>query len=309
MSRRTDNPTPAPRRLPRHAQWIAAALIGWSWATLGADFDCVILPRQILEIRSPSEGLIERVMVDRGDRVSAGQEIAFIDPSVELQLAESALYRSRTSGAIRAGESRVQLGVRKLKRAEDLLRKNFVAAQLRDEAVNEKQVADAELLEARENRRLAEIEYRRQLAIIRLKTIRSPIDGVVTERILNPGEMAEVSVGRKPIVKLAETGVLYVEALLPADAYRQLKPGMSAEVVPQLQGANSYRATVAVVDSVLDPASGTFGVRLELPNPNGELPAGVRCKVDFASVTAPASTLRGGTPDRATREVEASRSQ
>jgi hypothetical protein len=39
-----------------------------------------------------------------------------------------------------------------------------------------------------------------------------------------------------------------------------------------------------VVDRVFDASSGTFGVRLELPNPNGAIPAGVRCKVEFAKV-------------------------
>jgi hypothetical protein len=38
---------------------------------------------------------------------------------------------------------------------------------------------------------------------------------------------------------------------------------------------------VTVVDQVLDAASGTFGVRLALPNPERQLPAGIRCKVLF----------------------------
>lgn len=40
-------------------------------------------------------------------------------------------------------------------------------------------------------------------------------------------------------------------------------------------------ATVSVIDKVLDAASDTFGVRLELPNPTLELPAGVNCTVTF----------------------------
>ena len=42
-----------------------------------------------------------------------------------------------------------------------------------------------------------------------------------------------------------------------------------------------YAARVKVVDRVVDAASGTFGVRLELPNPQGAVPAGVKCKVRF----------------------------
>jgi hypothetical protein len=51
-----------------------------------------------------------------------------------------------------------------------------------------------------------------------------------------------------------------------------------------------------VVDQVLDAASGTFGVRLALPNPGQQLPAGIRCKVQFelldpGSHQAPTSML------------------
>lgn len=208
-----------------------------------------------MEIRSPVEGLIERILVERGDRVRKGQEIAFVDTSVERVLAESAKYRSEMEGAIRAAESKIQLATRKLGRAEDLLRQNFVSAEKKDEAVNDKQLAEAEVQEARDSRKLAEIEYRRQLAIIRLKTIRSPIDGVVMERILNPGELAEAGVGRKPILKLAQTNILYVEALLPANAYRQVKSGMEADVKPEIHEGGSHRAKVAIIDRVLDPAS------------------------------------------------------
>jgi membrane fusion protein (multidrug efflux system) len=38
---------------------------------------------------------------------------------------------------------------------------------------------------------------------------------------------------------------------------------------------------VTVVDKVVDAASGTFGVRLELPNPDLKLPAGLKCTVRF----------------------------
>ena len=46
-------------------------------------------------------------------------------------------------------------------------------------------------------------------------------------------------------------------------------------------------ATVSLVDKVLDAASGTFRVRMLLPNPDGRIPAGLRCKVEF---NAPALT-------------------
>jgi hypothetical protein len=63
--------------------------------------------------------------------------------------------------------------------------------------------------------------------------------------------------------------------------YGRIQIGSNAQVRPQQPIGGSYTAIVTVVDQVLDAASGTFGVRLALPNPERQLPAGIRCKVLF----------------------------
>ena len=56
---------------------------------------------------------------------------------------------------------------------------------------------------------------------------------------------------------------------------------MTATVKPEVSEAEPRGAKVVVVDRVIDAASNSFRVRLELPNPNYQLPPGLRCKVDF----------------------------
>lgn len=253
-----------------------------------AEFDCIIEPRQVLEIRSPLEGLVETMKVDRGDLVSKGQVLAELDTSVDRAQAAIATHRAEMEGAVRSGESRVEFTTRKSARSENLHARNFVSAEARDQALTERLLAESELRDARDNRRLAELDHARQMEIIRLKTIRSPVNGVVTERLLNPGEFAEAGVGRKPILKLAEIDTLYVEVLLPADAYGKVTRGMAVEVVPAIPADTRHRATLKVIDRVLDAASDTFGVRLELPNPKHQIPAGIRCKASFPGIEAKA---------------------
>ena len=263
---------------------------GVASSALAAEFDCVIEPRQSLELRSPIEGLIERVNVDRGDYVRKGQELAVLDTSVDRVQAAMAKQRSQMEGAVHSGESRVEFTAKKSERVHELHRQNFISAQVRDEAATEKRLAEADLRDALDNRKLAQLEHQRQLEIIRLKTIRSPVNGVVTERILNPGEFAEAGVGRKPLLKLAEIDTLHVEVLLPAQAYGKVKHGMAIDVTPEIPAGSQYRATVKVIDRVLDAASGTFGVRLELRNPERKIPAGIRCRASFPEIDA---TLAG----------------
>ena len=100
------------------------------------------------------------------------------------------------------------------------------------------------------------------------------------ERTLNPGDLAESGTGRKPILKIAQIIPLRVEVVLPIDVYGKLNVGMQATVAPEKLGGQ-YAATIKVVDKVVDAASGTFGVQLELPNRDGKLPGGIRCQVEF----------------------------
>lgn len=258
-----------------------SVLLPAAWA---GEFDCIIEPRQILEIRSPLEGLVESMLVDRGDRVRKGQVLAELDTSVDRAQAAIAKHKSEMEGAIRSGESRVEFTSRKSARSESLHQQNFVSSEARDQALTERRLAEAELRDSRDNRRLAELEYKRQMEVIRLKSILSPVDGVVTERLLHPGEFAEAGVGRKPILKLAEIDILYVEVLLPVMAYGKVSPGMQVTIAPEIPVGARHRAKVTVIDKVLDAPSGTFGVRLELPNPRQLIPAGVRCTASFPGI-------------------------
>ena len=58
---------------------------------------------------------------------------------------------------------------------------------------------------------------------------------------------------------------------------------MRAAVVPEFPGDTVHVASVSIVDRVIDAASGTFGVRLKLPNPDHEIPGGLHCQVRFLS--------------------------
>ncbi len=272
------------RRFRRRLRALALPL-GLIASSAGAgEFDCVIDPRQVVEIRSPVEGVIEKLSVDRGDFVLKGQLLVQLDAAVERASAALALQRSQLEGAIRSGESRVEYSSKKHGRQEELFKQNFISAQARDEAATERRLAESELKEALDNRRVAELEHKRQTEVLRLKTIISPLTGVVMERLMHPGEVAEAGVGRKPILKIADIDVLHVEVILPVEAYGKVKVGTKAEVMPDAPVGGKYTAVVSVVDRVLDAASGTFGVRLQLPNKQRALPAGIRCRASFAGI-------------------------
>ena len=146
-----------------------------------------------------------------------------------------------------------------------------------DEAETNRELAELKLDEAHENQRLARLELKRSTEVVKRMTIRSPVNGVVVERFLHTGEFVE----DQPIVELARIDPLNVEIILPVEMYGSIKIGMTVTVKPENPLGGSYSARVTIVDRIIDAASGTFGVRLEMPNPEYKIPPGLRCKVAF----------------------------
>jgi RND family efflux transporter MFP subunit len=240
---------------------------------------CLIEPYQKIELRSSVEALIESVLVDRGSVVHKGQELVRLASGVEEAARASADYRTKMQGQVRSAETKVSYLKQKLRRREDLISQNFISGQDRDDTASELLLAESELAIAKDDRELAALEYRRQTELVQQRRLRSPFNGVVTERLQNPGELAQTGETARPVLKLAQTHPLRVEVILPVTFYGKIKTGSKAEVVADAPMNGRYTATVLVVDKVVDSASGTFGVRLELPNPKGDIPAGVKCRV------------------------------
>ena len=68
-----------------------------------------------------------------------------------------------------------------------------------------------------------------------------------------------------------------------------------ADVYPELPAGSKYKATVVVIDRVIDAASGTFSLFLDLPNPDHTIPGGLRCRVRFHDEVAPSKTAADAT--------------
>jgi hypothetical protein len=101
----------------------------------------------------------------------------------------------------------------------------------------------------------------------------------VVHDYLSPGE----SVKDKPILRLAEIDPLRVEVFVPVASFGAIAPGQTATIRPEAPGEGDFTATVSIVDRVADAASGTFRVRLTLPNKDYRLPSGLKCRVAFSA--------------------------
>jgi RND family efflux transporter MFP subunit len=240
----------------------------------------MIEARQALEIRAPVEGVLADVPVQRGSRIRKGQVLAYLSSGPERAALDLARSRATNEGELKAAEARVEITRKKLERAEELVKKNFVSVNARDEAEADYRLALEQLRTAQENRRLAELDVKRAEEVVAQREVRSPVNGIVVDVVLRPGELTS-SNQKDPIMRLMQVDPLNVELILPVNAFGHIKRGQRAWVMPEAPVGGKYAARVEVVDPVFDAASGTFGVRLTLPNPERKIPAGLKCRARF----------------------------
>lgn len=246
-----------------------------------AAFDCLIEPTQTVDVSSPVIGLLDKVHVRRGDKVVKGQVVATLESRAESAATALARFKSEMTAPSKTAESKIEFSKRKYHRRRDMHTQNFMTAQERDEAESEMKLAEAELQLAQENKQMAKLEWQQQSSLLNLRSIRSPFDGVVVNQMLYPGEVVEPSGQKKAILKLAQLDPLRVHVILPMTVFGKIKPGMNVDVNPEASVGGHYIGKVKIIDKVVDAASGTFGVFLEIGNPKLEVPAGVKCRAEF----------------------------
>lgn len=274
---------------------LAAWLLAGGPALGAQQMGCLIEPQLVADVGSPIIGVIETVLVDRGDRVTKGQVLARLHSDVERAAVAVADSRARAEADEQSAQASLEFARQKLERARNLLERKFISQQGLDQAQTEYELARQKAAQAAEQKRTTVRELGFAQAQLSQHVIRSPFDGIVAERYLAVGERVE----EKPLFRVAKIDPLKVQVVVPAAFYGKVRAGMVATVQPQLPDAAPAQARVTLVDKLIDGPSNTFRVQLELPNPSNALPAGLRCRTDLGlpmpadgSPATPAPALR-----------------
>jgi len=237
--------------------------------------DCVIEPSMLVELSSQVRGVLENIYVERGGFVKKGQLVARLMSGVETASVKLSMDRAKMEVDIQSRKAEQQFKRNTLKQVAQLYEKKLASLHEYDDAKTSSVVANVGLEKAIELKHLAELELQRSKEVLKLRSIHSMIDGVVIEVMKSPGEFVE----EQPVMKIARIDPLFVEVIVPESMMGDIVIGQQINVNVEIPQSAIYSATVSVVDQVIDASSGTFGVRLELPNPGNKIHAGQRCKI------------------------------
>jgi RND family efflux transporter MFP subunit len=203
--------------------------------------ECLVEPYRKVAVSSAVSGVLEEVNVDRGSYVKKGQVLARLQSGVERAAVDSA-------------KAKAAFAERKVERIREMSRKQMISVGEKDELETQWELLKLEQREAEER--------------LKQRTIVSPCDCVVVKRNNSPGEFVE----EKPVLELAQLNPLRIEVVVPVRHYGKIKVGATGMVDWEAPIGGTYPAVVKIVDPCVDAASGTIGVRLELPNPTTSCP-------------------------------------
>ncbi len=237
------------RRLQGSVVGCLLLMLGLAPATaqLPQALSCLLEPSFDARLGSPAEGRLEEVLVDRSDVVRRGQLLARLNSGVE----RAALEFQRT---------RVGFAERKQQRSAELRANRLISEQEVDELATEFELAKRELAERE--------------AVLQLREIRSPVDGVIVERFHNVGDIVQ----SERVFRLLRLDPLYVELVMPVGLFGTFQVGDTRRI-RIMQLGEVHTVEVRTVDRVVDPGSNTFRVRLTLPNADLRIPSGLRCEL------------------------------
>lgn len=266
----------------------------------GVDVVGALTPKFETEVKSQILGLIREVYVTEWVRVKKNAPLARIDASETEALARKAeaAVASAKSGFLQA-QVAAQRAEREKTRMAKLKEYGLATQQNLDDAETEAAAATARVEAARAQISAAEGELQQAQAHLSKGMIRSPMDGVVSYRDVNVGDLASDTGAAKPLFKIVDNRILNLTVTVPSVEMAAVKVGNPLTFTVDALPDKTFSGKVKFVNPVVDQADRSVKVIAEVENASGELKAGLFAKGRILTGTkrnvlqAPRSALIG----------------
>ncbi len=213
----------------------------------------LVLPFLEVTVSSPVQSHVEEHLARQGDLVEEGAVLTHLFARIEE------LNMERTKAALEKREF------------------DHRAAQ---NLFKDKLISEDEALASRIELDLARLQYEIAKENFDLRQIRSPIRGIVVERIAEIGETVKAS---DPMFTIVDIDQVFVQLFVEAERLRVLRHGGLVKVrFPEIGILEAREGMIDFIDPRVDPASGLLRVKVLVPNPDGAIKVGVRGVAEFS---------------------------
>jgi membrane fusion protein, multidrug efflux system len=228
-------------------------------------------------------GRLQEMSVRLGDRVSRGQRLAKIeDFEIVEQVKQAEAAQEVSLATIRQREADLQLAETNVERSRSLFERQLLPKQTLDdnEARYQAALAQLDLARAQNTQSRARLD---ELRINLANTvITSPVNGFISKRNVDPGAFVSQNVPVADVVDI--TRVRLVANVVEKDL-KELETGNDTRVQVDAFPGETFTGRIARVSPVLDPATRTAPIEIEIPNPSFRLKPGMYARVGITTQT------------------------
>jgi HlyD family secretion protein len=214
-----------------------------------------VRPLNEVDVYPKNGGRIERLDIQVGDRVKAGQVLAVIEHK------EIAWQAKAAAAAVQVAKAGLDGARLEHDRVETLFKGGSATQAMLDGVEVKLTLAQAQLAQAEAAAGLAQ-------QMLGNATITAPISGTVVRRPANPGAM----VGQQSsLLTIQDTERLKLEAAIDAAAFARLKKGAAASISADAFPGERFAGAVSLMSPSLDPVSRRASLEIEIDNASGRL--------------------------------------
>jgi membrane fusion protein, multidrug efflux system len=232
-------------------------------------------PKFSADVKSEMSGIIAQVYVAEWVRVSKGAPLTLLDTrelEVQVQRGQAAVEVARASALqTEVAKNRAD---REYDRLLKLKEAGLVTQQNLEDGLTERDAAAARVSAAKAQIRAAEEELRQAQTRLAKATIRSPMDGVVSERFVNVGDIP----ADKLLFKIVDNRLLNLTVTVPSTAMGSIHLGQSLTFSTNAFPDKTFTGKVMFINPAVNEADRAVKVIAEVPNVPEELKAGLFVK-------------------------------
>jgi len=236
-------------------------------------------PYRDVAVAAPEMGALAEIKVVEGDTVKKGDLIAVLDDDILRASLEVARRSMSAEGMLQSAQADLQMKKTEQEKLKQLRERNHASQQELDRMETDLLVAKARLLSVREELEVKQLEFRRIEAQLEQRSIRAPMDGIISDLSREAGEF--VSPSDPTIARIVQLDPLLVVFSVPLAQRNhiskhqrvRLKIGATEEV---------QEGIVEYVSPTSDSSNSSVRVKVGVPNSDGRFQSGERTVLELA---------------------------
>ena len=231
-----------------------------------------------------ANGYVNRWLVDIGDSVKKGQLLVQLDtPELDKQLAQAQASLAQTKAALAQAQANRNYAYLTAKREAELYGKSLISAQENDQAQTQAAIWDANVNAAKANVAAQRANVGQLEQLVSFGKVQAPYDGTITRRLVDVGTLVNAGAGANAaaLFEIASTDPMQAYVDVPQVFAPSVHVGGQAKIAVRNFRGRVFIGRITRAAGALDPASRTLRTEIDLPNPKGELFAGMYVDVSL----------------------------